>query len=447
MSLFNHNESCMKGLKLKEIAHFSLPIILGQVGLMLIGAGDVFMAGKHSTTVLAAIGVASGFQGPVFMLGAGLLMGVAPVLSQLRGEGEDSSIYYKTVLVYSVLVGVLCMALNIFAVASIDYIGLQQDIIPFVKRYLFLTSTSVMASMIFQGIKEYLQAFEKTVFANTIAIIAVIVNIAGNYLLVFGKLGFPILGEDGLAYMSIFTRVFMATLLWLYAIDYFKRSAQVNFRIFKRIYRLSLPISLGVLVEVMAFGAASILIGRMSTMQAATHNVIITMASISFMIPLAISSAASVKVGFSFGLKNKYLIQNYALSSLILSTLFMSLSASAYYFFPKELMSFFTQDQSVIEYGIKLIGIVCLFQVFDGIQITLSGILRGFSISKPVMVSCFISHWLFGFPIGLYMAYKMKLMAFGLWIGLACGLFLLSLLLSGIYAFKLRDIQFETKNW
>lgn len=428
--------------RIKEVFKFALPIVFGQIGLMLIGTGDVLVAGKFSTEVVAAIGVANGVQGPIIMLGVGLLMGIAPILSQLRGEGVDSSKELKVILVYGVAVSVLLSIINFSIIPFLDSFGFNPKLVPFIKDYLYITGFSFPGMIIFQSLKEYFQSQEKTIFPNALSVFSVIFNIVGNYILVFGAFGFEPIGERGLAYMSVCTRYFMGLCLFIYCWKSLRQSHPFDWKVCKKIFRLSLPISLAILAEVFAFSLTSILVGRMSTIQAAAHNIILNLASVTFMLPLAISSAASVKVGFAFGKKSRELIKEYTLVCVAISMGFMVLTASMFYTIPSLLISQFTMDQDVIAVGVQLLAVVAFFQIFDGLQITLSGILRGFSISKPVLLMTVLAHWCIGCPVGYYLAFYQGQDAFGLWIGLAIGLFVLSMALSIFYKHKLKNLTF-----
>lgn len=407
---------------IKEIILFSLPIIFGQLGQMLIGAGDILIAGKYSTQVLAAIGVANGIQGPILMTGLGLLMGVAPILSQLRGEGHSSDHHIYDVLFYALMVSLLIVLLQWIFIILLPTFGFPAELTPFIRDYLEITMFSLPGFIFFLALKEFLQSQEKIILSNVLSIFAVVLNLVGNYILVFGKFGFPAYGEKGLAYMSFITRWFMGGTLFFFCLPYIKISQPISKKMLKAIGALSVPIAFSILAEVLAFSIVSILAGKMDLHQAAAHNVILTLASITFMIPLAVSSAASVKIGHSYGARDGERLKLLAKICFSISFIFMSFSALTYWTIPKQLLGIFTDDPNVIAVGVKMLVVVAIFQVFDGSQVTLGGILRGMGESKLILVTTMIGHWFLGFPLGLYLAYHKHYQVLGFWIGLALGL-------------------------
>jgi len=416
------NKMMSMRITIKEIILFSLPIIFGQLGQMLIGAGDVLVAGKYSTQVLAAIGVANGIQGPILMTGIGLLMGIAPILSQLRGEGQSSEMHAYDVLFYALMVSIIIVSLQWIFILFLPYFGFSTELTPFIEDYLKITSFSLPGFIFFLALKEFLQSQEKIILPNALSLFAVILNLAGNYLLVFGMYGFPALGEKGLAYMSFITRWFMGGTLFFFCLPYIKISLPISKKMLQAVASLSVPIAFSILAEVLAFSVVSILAGKMDLNQAAAHNVILTLASITFMTPLAVSSAASVKIGHSYGARDAVRLKLLAKICFAISFIFMSFSALTYWTIPTTLLSIFTDDPHVIAIGVKMLVVVAIFQVFDGSQVTLGGILRGMGESKLILITTMIGHWVLGFPLGLYLAYQKHYQVLGLWIGLALGL-------------------------
>jgi multidrug resistance protein, MATE family len=426
--------------KIKELFIFALPIIIGQLGQMFISAGDVWVAGKHSTLAVASIGVANGIVGPIIMVGMGILMGIAPILSNRRGKGEDVHHHFFDSLVFSLMVALPCVAFCYLASLCTDLFGFNAEVVPYVKEYLQIVSFSFIGASMYLGMKEYLQSFENTMFANALSIFSIIVNLILNYLFVFGLFGFPKLGIAGLAFASLGVRTFMGIVLTIYAykISIFERKLSMTY--FKEVIKLGSPIAFTILLEVSAFSIVTLLIGRMSAIQSASHNIILTLASTTFMIPLAMSSAVSVKVGHAFGQKNKLAVKEYASSALIISLGFMVLSALCFTVFPKEFTGFFTTDQEVIDVSVKLLFVVALFQLFDGVQVTLSGVLRGLNISKPIFISAIVGYWLLGMPIGFYLAFSGGMQSLGLWIGLAISLLCVAVILSFITHRRMESI-------
>ncbi|MGK0366964.1 MAG: MATE family multidrug resistance protein [Thermoproteota archaeon] len=429
---------------IKELFIFSIPIIMGQIGQMLISAGDVYMAGKHSTEVVAATGVANSIVGMLLMFGMGLMMGIGPIIAKKRGENEQvHSTVYGSILLSIVLSAIISFLCWLFII-NLDKFGFQKELIPFIKEYLDIVIYSFIGAFVYTGAREYLQAFEKTFVSNGLAIFCIILNLILNYALIFGNWGFPAMGIKGLAIASLSVRTFMAVVLLIYAIYFSRSKFTISIQFLKDVIYLGSPIAITILLEVSAFTAVGLLIGRMSTIQSAAHNIILTMASTTFMIPLAISSAVSIKVGHALGQKDNARIILFAKSSLIISLGFMLISAACFTLFPEFISSQFTSDPAVIKYCVKLLVVVALFQIADGIQVTIAGILRGLGISKPVFLASIVGYWIYGAPLAYYFAYSKNLQGLGLWIGLACSLCSMAAILSVILKIKIKSLKNNT---
>ncbi len=415
----------------KELFSFSVPIVLGQIGITLIALGDVYVASMHGTVSTASLGVAVAFMNPIFLFGLGLLMGVAPVLSIKRGRGEEPTQFLFSNIVYSVLVSILIMILMFGCYFIIPHVGIEKELVPYIQKYIFITTWSFPAACIFQVIKEHLQALEKVVLANATAIFGVVVNLFLNFGFVFGKWGFPKLGYDGLAYASFGVRLFLALVLVAMTITTIK-CFKVKWDYIKEAFSFSLPVAFMIFLEVLGFCFVGIVVGTIGVDESAANNIVLNLATLTFMIPLSISSAATVKVGMQYG-KESYLgVTRFTISALLLSELFMCITCSIFMLFSEQLMGHMSIDPKVIFIGVQLLFIVGLFQIVDGIQVTLSGVLRGMGKTKESFYAILLGYWIIGLPMGMYLTYYQGMKPQGLWVGLAASLAIVSIVLSVI---------------
>jgi multidrug resistance protein, MATE family len=413
---------------IKDLLIFSGPIVIGQLGQMLIGAGDVFIAARHSTNTLAAIGLANGISSPIFLIGVGLLLGISPILAKKRAESQKTEEYFHSCIIYSLLIACVFMIITLSAIPIVKHLGFEENLVPLIQEYLVLVSFSYFGSYMFHSLKEYLQASERVIFANSVSVIAIFLNISLNYLLVFGIFIFPELGIRGLGYATIIIRTLMGLSLYLYI----KRDKIINKPYFlkhftKHVFKFSLPISISIFVEILAFSVIMILIGKLGAVYAGVHSIALTLISISFMVPLAVSSAVSVKISSCYSHNNNERTKNFIKAAMILSLSFMSVAGVIMYLFPESILRAFSTDPRIIIMGIPIIYLCAISQIFDGAQITLSGVLRGFGITKPTLIITLISYWLIGLPIGLYLGYSLDLKAIGFWLGLVSSLIVISL--------------------
>ncbi|OIQ19703.1 MAG: hypothetical protein BM556_04255 [Bacteriovorax sp. MedPE-SWde] len=427
-------------LSFKELLIFTFPLIVGQVGQMLFGIGDTFVAGRYSTEALSAIGVGSAIMAPFIMLGVATLFSVSSISSRIRGEGNcprDEKIWGSSLILCALIATTLTLCLYILAI-NLDLFGLHSDISKEVQTYLYWVGISLVPALFFQTAKEYLQSFEKTIFANSLVIFMNIVNLGMNWVFMFGYGPIPAMGIKGAALATVITRSVMALVLLVYTFKVAPCTLHYSKQRISELIKLGLPVGLGTLVEVLMFSTVTVLIGKMPIHISAAHNIVLNIAGLTFMVPLAINGTAGVKVSYAFGKKDFDKMESYALGCIVMAQSFMLFTATMYLLIPSQLVSLFTTDQQVVAYGSSLFLLVALFQIPDGLQVTLWGILRGMGISKLPLILTFFGHWLIAIPIGLYLTYKLNMQAKGLWAGLAIGLTIVSFALLGIYFKKLK---------
>jgi MATE family multidrug resistance protein len=428
----------------KSLIKLAIPIIMGQIGLMLIGAGDVFIASLYSKTSVAAIGVANGVINPVFLFGVGLMMGISPSLAIRRGEGDQEKRDLGSILVYSVLIGICTTLVTLIINLMVPHIGLAEELIQSVQAYNQIVAWSFPFAIMFTALKEYLQAYEDVMIPNIMNIFAVFINLAVNYLLVFGHGRFEGIGEVGLAWASFFTRALLFIFILIYALKHeIPKSASSKFHL--ETFKFSLPIAFMFFLEVLAFCSVSILSGKLSVLAAATNNIILTMASVSFMIPMSIASALAVKIGHAYGEKDLRKLKNYTNSGILLGLLYASFAAFTFFLIPDVLMSLMSPEEDVIALGVSLLKIVAIFQFVDSMQVIITGILRGMKYVNIVSMIVFAGYWLIGIPYGVYLAFFTDNGIHGLWIGLALSLAIVAISLGSYLKYKIKSLLLKEK--
>lgn len=420
---------------LKELLKFSIPIIIGQIGLMLVGTGDMIIAGRYSRECLAAIGLAISIANPIQISLLGLQFSISPLLAQKRGNGESIEPYFWTVLLYSLMIGTVSCVLTYLSFMIVPLFNYGPVLEPLIQEYLIITSFSSFGLCLYQGMKEFFQSEEKTFAANTVALLSAVVNLGLNYMFVFGKFGMPSLKEAGLAWASLTVRMFTGTLLFLAGWKLWKSPRKVDTTFLREVFKIGAPISLSFFFEIMAFCSVTLFVGKFDAIQTAANNLALNIGSLAFMIPLSISAAVGVKVGHAYGERNFEAVKIYSQVSLFASFVFTLFMGLIFHFFPDAVMSLYTDDVLVLDWAKKLLFWVACFQLFDGAQVTIAGILRGLSITRASSVSIFIGYWVIGIPLGYYLGFYTGLEAQGFWIGLAISLaavaFMLGMVLKG----------------
>ncbi|MAF76789.1 MAG: hypothetical protein CME63_05350 [Halobacteriovoraceae bacterium] len=435
----------MKGIPLKKVLFFSLPIIAGQMGQMLFGTGDLLVAGRYSREVVSALGVATTIFSPFLMLGLGLTFAISAITSRIIGEGKkEDDMLFNSLLIAGSMGVILSLALYLFSF-KLEVFGLIRPIEDLVIQYLQITAISIIPALLYQVYKEYLQSYGHTYVSNGAILFFNVTNIILNIVLMFGyDFGIfiiPEMGIHGAALSTVITRTLMFLTLSAYAHKKFKMKVQVNRVRIKEILSLGMPIGLSTLSEVLVFTTVTVLVGRMNVLASASHNIVLNLGGLTFMVPLAIGSSASVFVAEQFGKKNPQELLRYALACIIISTAFMSLTAIIFFAIPSPIIRLATPDPKIITYASTLLFYVALFQVPDGIQVTLWGVLRGMATTKLPLIMCIIINWLIGLPFGIYLVNEYKMQAAGLWAGLALGLTLMSVVLGFIFYCRYKSFK------
>lgn len=402
----------------KELLNIALPIIMGNLGFILIGAGDVLIAGRHSTDTLAAISIATAITNCIMTFGIGLIASVSPILSNIRGEKKSAKKYFFPTIRFSMILALITMFCVLAAIPAIDYMHFEEKLVPDIKEYMLITAFSTFGAYLHASLKEFLQAFEIVFIPNLVTVICVFLNVILNIMLVFGFGPIPSLGAIGLAIASFIVRYFMGFALLFYCLGLMRFRNYHDKRYYKNLMTIGLPISLAILVEFIAFNSIAILMGRVSGVYAAAQNLICTLTTISFMVPLAVSNAIAVKVGFANGAKNFNELKNYAFIGMFMCVGFMLCSAVIFCSFPHFLVSLFSKDLTLIKICVPVLYVVSIFQIFDGLQVALAGIYKGIKKTKIVLIANFIGYWLISIPLGYMLALKHGLMLKGFWYGL-----------------------------
>ncbi len=425
----------------KDILKIALPIIFGNLGFIMIGVGDVIIAGRHSTDTLAAVSLANAIIHCITILGIGILGTISPILSNYRGAKKDTSLYFypslKFAFILSLIIGLILLAF----IPLIDKIGFEQRLIIMIKDYFFVTAFAVFGGYMHFMAKEYLQAHEIVIFPNILTIFCIFLNVGLNIIFAFGYGVIPEMGAKGLAIASLITRYFMGIVLIIYCYKKLTIKTGKVSGYYKDLIKVGMPSSLAVATEFAAFNIIAVLLGRISGIYAAAHNILCTLTSVAFMVPLAISNAISVKVGYCNGAKMWILLRKFAYTGIKMSVLFMFCSAVIIGIFSNSIIRLFTEDAELIKVCTPIIYLLCTYQVFDGLQVTLSGIFRGLKETKIVFIANFFAYWIVSFPIGCLLGLKLKMNLLGFWYSIGISAILLCSIMYAVMQTKFKKLS------
>lgn len=406
-----------------ELFLLSIPLIVGNLGQILIGATDVFVAARHNINTLASISIANSILFSISIIGIGLMASISILLANYRGERKPTKKFFLTSINFSVILSVLTSITCLLSMHFVDKMGFQSNLVPAIKEYMFICSFSFLGMYIFQSIKEFLQAHEIVNFPNMVMLWALVIHLILAFILVFGFGPIPSLGARGLAFSTLIVRTVMGLILSIYCFRLFKVKTIFHFNYVKQLIKIGYPIGFSLLLEFLAFNIITMLVGRISGVLSATHSIILTIVSTTFMIPLAISNAISIKVGYFNGAKDLKQIKRYSAAGIVMVVVFMSFCSLILYKFPVGIIKIFTSNTQIIKTGLPIMLVAALFQIFDGFQVAVGGVLKGLKMTKTVSVCVISAYWLFGIPLGFMLAYHYNFLLLGFWIGLAISLF------------------------
>jgi len=440
---------------LKNTISLAIPVAIGQLGHILLGVVDSLMVGRLGAIELAASSLVNSILILILIFGIGMSYTITPLVAIAQGsknKTEVESIHQQALIVNTIFSILLC-GIAFIASEFLYLLNQPAEVIIYAKSYMKILSFSMIPFMIFQTYKQFFDGLSITKPGMIIAILSNFVNAAGNYFLIFGKFGFPKLGLDGAGIASTLTRLFMAFIIIVYFYksnifqiynhDKFKFS--LNIKIIKKIIRTGIPTGFQMFFEVGAFSFAAIMIGWIGANQLAAHQIALSLASVTFMIVLGISSSATIRVGNFLGSKNLPQMKMAILAAISLGTALMLCFGIMFILLNNFFPTLFIKDNLVINIASKLLIIAAFFQIFDGTQAVSLGILRGFLDVKIPMYLAFFSYWIISIPLSYFLGFYFKLGVNGVWIGLSAGLIFAAVTFVFRIIWNLKQINYSVR--
>lgn len=417
------------------------PIILAMLGHTIVGIVDNIMVGKIGATELAAASLANSFVFIALSVGVGFSTAITPLIASADTENDivkGRNVFINGVFLCTFL-GILLFTLLYFLKPFIDLMQQPVEVTQMAKPFLDIVALSLVPLVIYQGFKQFADGKSQTKYSMYATIIANIVNVVFNYLLIYGVWIFPEMGMMGAAYGTLISRIVMLLyfVFVLYRSDVFTPYLQkitlkeINLKTSKYIAGIGIPSSMQSLFEVALFTAAVWISGMLGTEAQAANQIALSMASMTFMFASGLSVAGMIRVGNQKGLKDYVKMETVAKSIMLMTFILYCGFALFFILFHNYIPLLFldTNDteqllmnHEVIEIAGKLLLIAAIFQISDGIQVTALGALRGLQDVNLPMIITFISYWVVGFPLCVYLALYTNLGAEGIWYGLLAGL-------------------------
>ncbi len=415
----------------------ALPLAFAELGWMFMGIVDTIMVGRlpNSAIAIGATGLGETLYNMLAIFAAGLLLGMDTFVSQAFGR-EDLKDARHTLMNGLFLALIITPALMLLVLgwpALMRQFGISLELVGPMTPFLRALNWGSLPLLIYFALRRYLQAVN-VVHPITFAFLSAnLINIVGDWALIYGHLGFPAMGIVGSGWSTAIARVYLMlvlviTLIWVESkrkLEGWKEAIRLDLKRMIELLRLGIPAASQILFEIGAFTVATTMCARMGPMALSGHEIALSCASLTFMVPLGISSAAAVRVGQEIGRNDPEAARRAGWSAIILGAGFMTCSAIVFVSFSKTLARIFSPDPTVIEVGSTLLLVAAAFQLFDGIQICTTGALRGTGDTRTPMLANLGAYWFIGLPLAFTLGFKLGWGALGVWLGLCLGLIMI----------------------
>ena len=429
---------------LRAVLALGLPLAGSHVAQFMLAVTDTIMLGWYGVVDLAAsvIGAAVFFM--LFTFGLGFANAVMPLVATASASDDDTEVRRATRMGLWLSAGFALVVFPVFWFSGsiLTALGQPPEVVPLAQDYLRLMGIALFPALIVAVLKNYLAALGRTQVALWLTVAAVFLNIALNWMLIFGNLGFPEMGVRGAAHASIWVQVATALGLAAYCAradglrryTLFQRFWRPDWQAMGQVWRLGWPIGVALVAETALFSAVAILVGRLGTLQLAAHGIAIEISAAMFMIHMGFSNAGTVLVGRARGRGDTEALRAGAKATIVISVCLALGTMVVYILFGGHLIGLFlspsepTRDE-IIAVGTVLMMVAALFQLADGAQVVAMGLLRGVQDTKVPMWIAAFSYWGIGFPAGYIFGLPLGWGAPGVWVGLVMGLGTASLLL------------------
>ena len=430
---------------IKKLMKISLPILLAQIAQNSMGLADTIMAGRVSSTDMAAISVGASIWMPLVLFGHGLLLALPPTISYLNGSGQRHRIAHQVrqgiwlVLGVSIPLGLLIY----FCEIPLQYMQMESKMSDLARDYLHAMLWGLPAYLMLINFRCLNDGIAKTKPAMVITFLGLLLNIPLNYIFIYGKFGMPAFGAVGCGIATAIVNWAMCFMMMFYSYtNAQERSLKVfsqliempNPKTLKKLLRLGLPIAIALCCEVALFAITSLMLSPLGSTVVASHQITLNTSSFIFMFPMSIGMATTILVGQALGTGSPQKAKKISYAALLLGLTVTIITALITIFFRYEIASIFVTDEIVIAMAANLLLFAALYQFSDTIQMVVGGILRGYKDTKVILYITLFSYWVIGVPLGYILGrtdwFVPHIDAKGFWIAFVVSLTFAAFLLS-----------------
>lgn len=416
----------------KALIRLGLPIVIGQLGMIILGFADTLMVGHYNTESLGAAAFVNNVINLVIIFCTGFSYGLTPIVGGLFGRKqlEEAGQALKCSLWANVLVGVLITLIMLVVYANIAHLGQPEELLPLMKPYFLVSIASLLFVMLFNGFKQFTDGITDTQTAMWILLGGNLLNIIGNYLLIYGKYGFPELGLLGAGVSTLFSRIVMVV---VFSLIFFCSGRfapyQVGFKqlpfskaLFRKLNHLGWPVALQMGMESASFSLSAIMIGWLGTIALASHQVMITISTFAFLMYYGMGAAIAVRVSNFKGQNDWLNVRRSAYAGFHIIMAMAIIFCLLLFSLRNELGGWFTDSEEVSAMVVMLMVPFLLYQFGDGLQITFANALRGISDVKPMILIAFIAYFVVSLPLGYIFGFVLGWGVYGVWMAFPFGL-------------------------
>lgn len=408
------------------------PVMLSMLGQVMTGVADSIMVGWLGATPLAAVSLGHAVFMLLMTFGIGVTYAITPLVAEADGNHNDHKIsdLLRHGFLINMITGLLLVAFVFSSQQLMYHIGQPEDVVTLAIPYLDIVTISLIPTMLFQTFRQFAEGLSRTRMAMIIVVGSNLLNILLNYLLIYGKFGFPELGLNGAGWATLISRIVMG--LWMAGYVYYHSSyrkyrsgfsiGNYSRALISKMLHIGIPSGVQFIFEVSAFGFSAIMMGWLGTTALASHQIAINLATISYMTTSGLGAAATIRVGNFLGKKEIQTMRDIAFSLLGMATVIMIAWGILFIAGKNFLPTLYIDDPEVIAAAASLLVIAGFFQLSDGLQVVCVGALRGLQDVKIPSLLILVSYWVIALPLGYWLAFPMGYGAQGIWYGLLIGL-------------------------
>lgn len=421
-----------------------LPVIMAQIGQISVGIVDSIMIGQAGTTELAAASFANTLFNLTILFGTGCTFAITPRIGDAFGEGDTGKVAerFKSGMAYALSIGVL-LTLFLLGLAQLMHLmGQEPQVVELARPYLYVLIASTLPMLFFLGSKQFAEGIGDTKTGMAIVLIGNLVNVAGNYLFIYGHLGMPKMGLVGAGIGTLAARIFMA-LAFTFALGRFRhfapytallRGSRLLMEQLKDYYHIGLPMGVSVVMASAAFGLSTIMMGWMGEVPLAAHQVALSISGLGYMIYQGLGVSSTIKISHLVGEGNTQEVKHVAYASTHLVLLLIATMSTLLLLSRNLLPTLFSTDPQVIAYTASFMVVMAIYQWVDGVSIIFGACLRGVADVRWPAIFTLVSYFGLALPCSYLFAFVLGVGPVGIWYGFPIGLAVCSLLFIGRFA-------------